>query len=107
MLPVDAATLTGTNQANFQVEEYRATASTKVSALGGIGMTLEVNPEPVRSGEAGNHAITVSNQAGETLFNVTLVMRVSAGVQGFRSDTPARTACDRWRLLQQLGVRSE
>ena len=76
LLPIDAATLTGTNQANFQVEEYRATAATKVTASSGIGMTVEVNPDPVRSGELVHNEITVSNQAGEALFNVTLVTRV-------------------------------
>ncbi|MGI9343899.1 MAG: hypothetical protein ACR2QV_13755, partial [Gammaproteobacteria bacterium] len=75
-LPIDAATITGTNLANFLVEEYRAAVTNRIVAAAGIGMTVAVNPDPVRSGELSSSNITVSNQAGETLFNVTLLMRV-------------------------------
>ena len=103
LLTVDAASISGTDSGTARSSRREAITTARVTASAGLAMTVEVNPDPVRSGELAHNEITVSNQAGEALFNVTLVMRVPPEFADFRSDTPNMTgggSCNNTSVIQ-------
>jgi uncharacterized repeat protein (TIGR01451 family) len=74
-LPIDAAVLSGTS-AVTGAELARATAVTRVQTDPGLGLAIEMNPDPVRSNEGLRTAFTVTNRSGTILTGTTLRVRV-------------------------------
>ncbi len=74
LLVVDAAQLAAT-QATTGPELARATNVTRVASAPDLGITLEMDPDPVRPGSTIIGKITVTNRSGSTLDGTTLQAR--------------------------------
>ena len=74
-----AAELAGTFVTTGAQEVARATNATRVLKSPALGLTLEMDPDPVRAQEFIQTKLTVSNQSGSQLSGVTLRARYPSG----------------------------
>ena len=74
LLQVDAAQLTGTS-ATTGAELARATAAARVRATSALGLTIEMDPDPVRSNEGVRTKLTITNLSGGALVGTQLQAR--------------------------------
>jgi uncharacterized repeat protein (TIGR01451 family) len=74
LLVVDAAQISGTS-ATTGPELARANAATRVQAAPTLGLSIEADPDPVRSNEGVRAKLTVTNLSGAAVLGTQLVLR--------------------------------